>query len=145
MNNYKEIELLIEKYFEGETSSNEDKQLREFFEAGDVPANLKVHQAWFSHLKLRSETTWDGFSEDKLFGKLDNQLKEEVKVIPITKTTNYGVWFYRAAAAAALILVGFYAGNQLKNGDVENVRAELAEVKSLMLSQLSSSSPSGRQ
>ena len=66
MNNYKAIEQLIEKYFEGETSTDEEKQLQEFFKAGDVPANLKVHQAWFSQLKLRSETSWDGFSEDKL-------------------------------------------------------------------------------
>jgi hypothetical protein len=144
MNNYKEIERLIQKYFEGETSSDQDKQLQEFFKAGDVPANLKAHQAWFSQLKLRSETTWDGFSEDKLFGKLDNQLKEKSKVIPITKATNYGVWFYRVAAAVALILVGFYAGNQLRNGDVDNMKAELAEVKSMMLSQMNSSSPSGR-
>ena len=144
MNNYKVIEQLIEKYFEGETSTDEEKQLQVFFMAEDVPASLKVHQAWFSQLKIRSETSWDGFSEDKLFGKLDSQLREETKVIPITKSTNYGAWFYRIAAAVALILVGFYAGNQLKNGDVENVRSELAEVKSMMLSQMSSSSPSGR-
>lgn len=144
MNNYKEIERLIEKYFEGDTSSAEDRQLQEFFNAGDVPANLKVHQAWFSQLKLRSETTWDGFSEDKLFGKLENQIKEETKVIPISKSANYGIWFYRVAAAVALILVGFFAGNQLKNDDVDNVKAELAEVKSMMLSQMNSSSPSGR-
>lgn len=147
MNNYKNIENLIEKYYNGETSLQEEEQLQTFFLGEGVPDHLGDHKAWFSQLKLRSERKSINLTEDKLFSKLDKSLAEQNnKVIKIEPNRNtIQTWFYRVAAAVALILVGFYIGNQLRpQANVEDLRAELDEMKEMMLAQMTVSSASSR-
>lgn len=145
MNSNKEIEALIEKYNNGETSLQEEEQLQNFFRGEDVPDHLKEEQAWFAQLDLRAKTEWEGFSEDKLFEKLDAQVKqEEAKVVPMLQPKTKQVWLYRVAAAVALVLVGFYMGNKIRNNDVAGVKEELVQVKAMMLEQMTSTSASGR-
>lgn len=43
------IEELIERYFEGETSAEEEKQLRSFFAAGHVPEHLSAYIPLFAY------------------------------------------------------------------------------------------------
>lgn len=43
------IEELIERYFEGETSAEEEKQLRSFFAAGHVPEHLSAYVPLFAY------------------------------------------------------------------------------------------------
>jgi len=45
----RQIEELLDKYFEGETSSAEEKELRKFFSSGDVPEHLMVHKPLFAY------------------------------------------------------------------------------------------------
>jgi hypothetical protein len=46
--NLHEIEKLLEKYFEGETSLSEEKKLRDFFASGNVPVRWKNLEGYFS-------------------------------------------------------------------------------------------------
>lgn len=43
----KQVEQLLSKYWEGETSLTEEKQLQQFFSFGDVPAHLMVYRDLF--------------------------------------------------------------------------------------------------
>ena len=43
------IEELLNKYFEGETSSEEERQLRAFFSSGDVPQQLASYIPLFAY------------------------------------------------------------------------------------------------
>ncbi|MEI6433396.1 MAG: hypothetical protein WCP32_01030 [Bacteroidota bacterium] len=45
--NIKEIEKLLEKFYRGDSSLQEEKILREFFLRNDVPEQLKIHQPFF--------------------------------------------------------------------------------------------------
>ena len=142
----KNIEELVEKYFNGETSLVEEEQLQKFFEGEDIPVNLKGYQQQFLDLKMSKGTRWENFSEEKLFGKLERQVQEKTtgKVVSM-KPSNNQVWFYRIAAAVALMLVGYFVGNGFKpNSEVAGLRAELEEVKNLMFDQINSTSASGR-
>ena len=147
MSSDKNIQALIDKYFNGETSLEEEQQLQTFFQREDIPVNFKAYQTQFKHLRSSADTKWENFSDEKLFGKLDAHVKSEkseAKVISIERNTNQ-VWIYRIAAAVALILVGYLVGNGLKpDNSVEVLRAELQEMKDLMFDQLGSSSASGR-
>lgn len=51
------IEELIERYFEGETSAEEEKSLRSFFAAGQVPAHLSAYIPLFAYFdeEIRSK------------------------------------------------------------------------------------------
>ena len=43
----KQVEQLLNKYWEGETSLTEEKQLQQFFSYGEVPAHLLVYRDLF--------------------------------------------------------------------------------------------------
>ena len=42
------IEELLERYFEGETSAAEEKQIRAFFASGEVPEHLAAYAPLFA-------------------------------------------------------------------------------------------------
>ncbi|NDV59384.1 hypothetical protein [Bacteroides sp. 519] len=44
------IDDLINKYFEGETSCEEERELRTFFAKGDVPEHLQVYRPLFAYI-----------------------------------------------------------------------------------------------
>ncbi len=45
------IEELLNKYFEGETSSEEEQQLRTYFSSGEVPEHLIVYKPLFAYIE----------------------------------------------------------------------------------------------
>lgn len=47
----KKIELLLEKYFEGETSLQEEKELQEYFNSENVDASLEKYRPMFSYFQ----------------------------------------------------------------------------------------------
>ncbi len=139
----KNIEELLDKYFNGETSLEEELQLQTFFQGEGIPVNLKAYRSQFKDLKASAEITAETFTEEKLFAKLDAKLKEEKPEAKVVTMTTNQVWFYRIAAAVALILVGYFVGNGLKSGD--SMKDELlGEMRSIMFDQFSSESASGR-
>ena len=141
MNSNKDIENLIEKYFNGETSLEEEKQLQVFFQGEDIPVELRTYQDQFLMAGKLKDLSANSFSDDTLFSKLEKEVNE-VKVIPLRKEVNpFMTWSIRVAAAAVLILVGFWVGGKSgTNSDVEQIQQELA----LLKSQLQSNSASGR-
>ena len=146
MKSSKEIEALIEKYWDGETSLEEETQLQFFFQGEVIPDHLKTYQAQFKDLATRKEVSWEGFSEDKLFGKLESEVNEapEIKVVSM-KPNNGQVWFWRAAAAVALIMVGYFAGQGFKSdNELSEIQKEMAILKEMMIEKVEGRSASGR-
>lgn len=143
----KNIEKLIEKYFDGDSSLEEEQQLQIFFQKEDVPVNLKQYQSQFRDLTGSAKIKWDDFSEDKLFSKLDTKLEKEqseVKVVAMPSSFKMA-WVYRIAAALALVFIGYYAGNGFGSDDgVDELRKEMEQMKAMMFEQLGSASASGR-
>ncbi len=141
MKSDKQIEELIDKYYNGETSLEEELQLQSFFLGEVVPDHLKTYQEQFSHLAAMRNVSTDGLSDDKLFGKLEDtpepvKQEKEAKVV-VMKHTSREVWFYRIAVAVALVLVGYFAGK-------DSVGSEVDDLKEMMLTEMSGSSASGR-
>mgnify|MGYP000626673084 FL=1 len=46
-----DIDELLNRYFEGETSSEEERELRAFFTSGNVPDRLAVYTPMFTYLE----------------------------------------------------------------------------------------------
>ena len=141
MSKVSEIEQLLEKYYSGETSLEEEMQLHAFFEGEAVPDHLKSYKAQFDLAgALKSKTT--KLDEESLFAKITEEANERVvKFQPWYKNP----WVGRAAAAVLIILVSFYAGGKYgKDSEVEQMREELAQMKSIMFEQLENGSASGR-
>ena len=51
----KDIETLLNKYFEGETTCEEERRLRRFFAEGLVPEHLEVYRPMFAFFEAEQK------------------------------------------------------------------------------------------
>jgi len=102
--NLHEIEKLLEKYFEGETSLLEEKQLRDFFASGDVPQRWKNLEGYFSFVIQEQ----DQKIEDADF---DNKVMSAVKgnnLAPLVDLRRPWIYWIAGVAASVLILIAVF-------------------------------------
>lgn len=84
------IETLIEKYFEGETNTAEEKQLQQYFESAEVPQHLEQYKPIFGYFAIAR----------------DEKAQAVVK-LPVRKNTK--AWLSVAASVVILAGVGTFA------------------------------------
>jgi len=87
MDNYRYIQELIDGYFEGLTSLEEEKTLREYFRGENVPEEWKMYQPMFQY-----------FDSEKNI--------EESKSITSLPTRRRTAYLWISAAACMLLLFG---------------------------------------
>jgi len=87
MESYK-IEQLLEKYLEGNTSLQEEKELKTYFSSQNVPSHLIQYQSLFGYYTISKEETTKDF------------------IIPKKKKNNK--WFGIAASIVLVTLLGTY-------------------------------------
>ncbi|MBD2753626.1 HEAT repeat domain-containing protein [Spirosoma validum] len=97
-----DIDKLLEKYYEGETSLAEEKQLRNFFQQDDIPAHLQQHAEQFRYFANARNQHPSAASINQLANKLN--VPEPVRVISLTS------WSLRLVASVALLIIGFAGG-----------------------------------
>ena len=104
---YKYIKQLLDRYWKGVTTLEEEEILRAFFSQEDVPAELKPYQALFTY--EQNETKEDVLDEDfdqKIMSVIEMEKKEEYKVrkphiLSITQSLKP---LFKAAAVVAIFL-----------------------------------------
>ena len=106
------IEELLEQYFEGRTSAEEETTLRRFFSSGEVPENLIMYKPLFAYfgdeistLKIKNDTT-------SRISKIDREIHLESENKPVQQSNKKFVLWLSGAAASAAILVGVFFTNQ---------------------------------
>lgn len=151
--NTERIEQLLEKYFDGDTSLEEEKELREFFRQDNIPTDLKSYADQFSYTETMARPTTD----IDPFAKIEEQEKEEFpfeEPVPMSReeksSASAGLrgmttrstaitWILRAAAAIILVLTGLTAGlllNQQQDATDEQLAAlqqEISQMKSALM------------
>ena len=97
----KEIQVLLEKYFEGETTLEEDQALLDYFSAENIDSKLQPWQQQFLLLNSgREPLTFDPDFEKRLAG-----LIEAEQEIPMRRHKSH--WITRLAIAATIaVLIG---------------------------------------
>lgn len=93
------MKALIEKYFEGETSLEEEAQLRAYFNGGEVDSELRVYEPLFQHFASEREQTLSVDFDDALFQKME---AAEVKIV---KMRTWPRNLLRIAAVGAVLVV----------------------------------------
>ncbi|MCO6493251.1 MAG: hypothetical protein J5I98_32825 [Phaeodactylibacter sp.] len=101
---YKVMEQLLEKYFEGETSLKEEHRLRSYFQRDDVPENMKAYQPLFQHLAREQRHELGSDFDQKLIRQLAAG-RPEAKVRRLAARN----WALRIAAAVAIGLGVWWA------------------------------------
>lgn len=101
--NTSEIEALLRKYYEGETSLAEEKLLKDFFSRDDVPANLLPHQPIFRFFTSEALVSSSDDMQDKSLGRrLDQYLADtgSQSIHPAKRRM-----FYMSGLAAGLLIL----------------------------------------
>jgi len=99
--NIKEIEKLLEKYYEGETSLGEEKMLKDFFLSGNVPMELSSQKNQFLYY---AEASRDEISDKELEEKIFTE-RLEIPVVPLHTRRN-SFYYTIGIAATVLLLIG---------------------------------------
>ena len=99
---YKYIEQLLERYWEGETTLQEEAILRAFFSQEDVPANLMKYKSLFD-CGLQEETLSDDF-DARILSSIGQE--EEPKAKIVTLASRLKPLFKAAAIVAILLTIG---------------------------------------
>jgi hypothetical protein len=102
-----EIEALLEKFYEGNTTLREEKSLRDFFHGDNVPEPLKQHQHLFNYFsdEQRVEIADQDFEQ-----KLTVHLAEELSEVPVIRMNNNRgrIAYLTTIAAGVLLLIGLF-------------------------------------
>jgi hypothetical protein len=85
------IEKLVEKYLNAETSLQEERRLKTYFTSSNVAPHLQEYESLFSYFKS---------SKDQTFTK------------PIQLKTKRRDWKWLSAAASVVLLVSIFVGQQ---------------------------------
>jgi len=121
----KEIKKILERYYNGETSLEEENMLKEFFSRSALPEELIIHKAQFDfyesekHIEILS-TDFD----EKIISRIESQ--------KITKLnfSSKPVWRFVAGLAAGLLIIFgsyFLINEQFRDNNTVELTAEEQE------------------
>lgn len=97
--NSRQTENLLERYFNGETSLEDEKNLREFFQKKDIPPHLLSLKAQFEYFA-------DEHDHEYLDESFDNKILNEIsKENKLQKRNIRRKYLYTASGIAASILI----------------------------------------
>jgi hypothetical protein len=107
MNAMKDIEDLLERYFEGLTSAEEEKMLRHFFTFGEVPRKLTLYTPLFAYFdaEIRKATMDDPVENERY--QPDRGLRR-LNAKPSNNRKKLGLWISGVAACAAMLAGLFF-------------------------------------
>lgn len=108
---YQAIKNLLDRYFQGETTLEEEQTLREYFRAGPVDERLTTYTPLFQWMAHEQEQTLEDQKAASLLDKLD---RSTAKRIPLR--TAGRMWILRVAAVLAL-MVGMWWAYEYRQTD----------------------------
>lgn len=111
------MKALIEKYFEGETTLEEEALLRNYFNSGQVDEALKEYQPMFQFFASERETTVSEGFEEALLQKLEPQAN-------MVKMSTWPRQLLRIAAVGAVLVAALIFLQKPNNGQSQQVAVD---------------------
>ena len=123
------LDRLIEKYYEGETSIQEEKQLREFFQREDIPDRMVEAKAWFMAM--------DELSSDNLGEDFDQRLMDHLNKEKRNSKWRISSYWISGVAATILLFLAIWLGPELLQpkevyGTITDPELAFAETKKVL-------------
>ena len=149
--NWNKAEELLERFYEGTSSMEEEQELRELLARNDLPRHLQQEAALLNQMQFagKEETS---LSDEELFARLDAKQAKEKPAGKSIQLPLKSLW--QLAAAVALLVIGYWLGtmqpaaptgdplrdNGAQSRQLAQIQQEIEEMKSL----LTQNSPSER-
>lgn len=101
-----DIEELLERYYDGQTSEAEEKELKRFFAEEDVPDHLLAEKEFFLQLNASapSDAVPEGL-ESRLSDKIDQWDTHEKQVLKVRKHKQFHRLQWIGSIAASLLIL----------------------------------------
>ena len=115
---YKYIEQLLERYWNCETSLEEEQILRSFFRQKEVPAHLLRYRHLFAYQDVEKEKGLGNDFDARILAQIERPV---VKAQRLTMRTRFMPLFKAAAMIAVLFLVGTVVQRSMEGGDSDVV------------------------
>lgn len=100
---YKEIEQLLERYWQCETSLEEEAQLRDFFSQKEVPAHLRPYKELFVFQQIQHDVKLGKDFDARVLSEIEIS---EVKAKRITLVKRFMPLFKAVAVIAVILTLG---------------------------------------
>lgn len=113
---FNKIEDILEKYFQGETSIAEEKELKEYFSSPNVAQHLEQYKPMFGYFSQ--------VKEQKSTQELENLVQTD-EAIPLKTKKRNVAWLSIAASVVVLLGVGTYFYVSEKNAGPAVAQSEL--------------------
>ncbi|WP_210489663.1 HEAT repeat domain-containing protein [Rufibacter aurantiacus] len=117
---FEQVETLLEKYYNGDTSLEEEDQLKDFFRKTKLlPDTLKPHAVQFQFYAQEQAVQMDRFlADDWLFEKIENPaMAAGAAPQDKKKDSFFRTYVWQIAASISLLIVAFWAGNYFRQND----------------------------
>lgn len=93
-----EVKYLLQQYFNGESTTEDERKLESYFCSGNIDSELKEYQEFFSGLSMMQEVEGEETIEDDILKHIDAYENRQ-------KTKTLGMWKWVTGIAASIILV----------------------------------------
>ncbi len=115
---YKYIEQLLERYWDCETSLEEEQILRSFFRQKELPAHLLRYKQLFVYQEVEKEMKLGEDFDAKILAQIE---KPVVKARRLTLRSRFMPLFKAAAMITVLFVIGTLVQRSMERGDNEVV------------------------
>lgn len=106
---FEKVEALLARYWECETSLEEEQQLREYFRSGDVPDQWKETARLFQYFEeQKAKTVTDITFDSTVIGKLEGN-KPRGRMVNLMRNS-----LRIAAGVAVLLVAGYFVQQEIR-------------------------------
>lgn len=115
---YRYIEQLLERYWNCETSLEEEQILRSFFRQKEIPAHLLRYKQLFAYLEAEKEVGLGNDFDSRVLARIE---KPVVKAKHLTMRARFMPLFKAAAMIAVLFVMGTVVQRSMESDGDETV------------------------
>ena len=125
---YKYIEQLLEKYWNCETSVEEERILHSFFRQEDIPAHLRAYQHIFVCLGQQGAEKLDAAFDKRVLEAIGKKAeKDTVQCIPLKLYIRFRPFYKAAGMIGILLAIGMAAQHSFQPSDLSEGTPACAE------------------
>ena len=132
---YKYIEQLLERYWQCQTTAEEEQILLTFFEQADVPAQFRSEAAYFKALEAEKHVELSADFDERILSRVEEQKPEVVRAQRITFSLRLRPLFRAAAVVAIVMMVGRSVDRAIQMGDAQEETLIAAQTDSALQKQ----------
>lgn len=112
--NTNEIEILLDKYFDGISTTDEEKILKRYFSSDEVAPHLAEYRAMFGYFESEKQR--------RLNDDFDSEIMRQIAdapVVPFYRTSRF--WYYFTGVAASLLFILALLFESQQTGNNQNL------------------------